>query len=224
MDVPIHIGFSILQYAKLRMLEFYYDFMDKYVSRKDFEYVEMDTDSAYMALSGPLEDIIKPELRRQFFEEYGQWFPRPYCSEHAVEFVNAKMSPHPGQRIWNKRSCCERVYKYHLRTPGLFKVEWSGDGILALNPKTYICWNDDDSREDTGKCSSKGLSKRTNKLTRRCFTDVLATKKPKCGTNHGFIKKDGQMFTYSQVKRGLTYFYAKRKVLEDGISTTSIDI
>ena len=31
MDVPVHIGFSILQYAKLRMLEFYYDFMDRWV-------------------------------------------------------------------------------------------------------------------------------------------------------------------------------------------------
>ena len=32
MDVPVHIGFSILQYAKLRMLEFYFDFMLRYVS------------------------------------------------------------------------------------------------------------------------------------------------------------------------------------------------
>ena len=29
MDTPVHIGFVILQYAKLRMLEFYYDFMDR---------------------------------------------------------------------------------------------------------------------------------------------------------------------------------------------------
>jgi hypothetical protein len=29
MDVPVVLGFCILQYAKLRMLEFYYDFMDR---------------------------------------------------------------------------------------------------------------------------------------------------------------------------------------------------
>ena len=29
MDVPVHIGFTILQLAKLRMLQFYYDFMDR---------------------------------------------------------------------------------------------------------------------------------------------------------------------------------------------------
>ena len=31
MDVPVAIGFTILQLAKLRMLEFYYDMMDKYI-------------------------------------------------------------------------------------------------------------------------------------------------------------------------------------------------
>ena len=29
MDCPTHVGFVVLQYAKLRMLEFYYDFMDR---------------------------------------------------------------------------------------------------------------------------------------------------------------------------------------------------
>lgn len=33
------------------MLEFYYDFMDTCCKREDFEYIEMDTDSAYMAIS-----------------------------------------------------------------------------------------------------------------------------------------------------------------------------
>ena len=58
MDVPVSIGFTILQLAKLRMLEFYYDLMDKYVDRRNFQYIEMDTDSAYMALIGPLDSII----------------------------------------------------------------------------------------------------------------------------------------------------------------------
>ena len=43
LDLPIQLGFFILQYAKLRMLEFYYDFLDSYVDRSDFEYIEMDT-------------------------------------------------------------------------------------------------------------------------------------------------------------------------------------
>ena len=36
LDLPIQIGFFILQLAKMRMLEFYYDFMDVFVERKHF--------------------------------------------------------------------------------------------------------------------------------------------------------------------------------------------
>ena len=44
--LPLHIGFFVYQYAKLRMLQFYYDFIDRYVERPLFQYCEMDTDSA----------------------------------------------------------------------------------------------------------------------------------------------------------------------------------
>ena len=46
LDLSIQLGYFILQYAKVRMLEFYFDFMDVYVDRSDFEHCEMDTDSA----------------------------------------------------------------------------------------------------------------------------------------------------------------------------------
>jgi hypothetical protein len=181
----------------------------------------MDTDSAYMALSGPLETIIRPELRTQFFEEYGKWFPRPYCPQHHEEFMRVKTAS-DGDHTWARRECCDKVYRYDTRTPGLFKEEWSGDAIVALNSKTYFCWNESDAK--AGKCSSKGLSKTTNTLTKENFLNVLNTKQPKTGQNKGFVKKDGSLYTYSQVKTGLTYFYAKRRVCADGVSTEPIDI
>jgi hypothetical protein len=46
----MHIGCFVYQYAKLRMLEFYYDFMDVFVDRRDFQYCAMDTASASMAI------------------------------------------------------------------------------------------------------------------------------------------------------------------------------
>ena len=62
LNLPIQIGFAILQYAKLKMLEWYYDFLLEYVDKSDFEYIEMDTDSAYFAITAPtLRDVIKPE-------------------------------------------------------------------------------------------------------------------------------------------------------------------
>ena len=40
LSLPIQIGYFILQYAKLRMLQFYYDFLDKFIDRADFQYCE----------------------------------------------------------------------------------------------------------------------------------------------------------------------------------------
>ena len=179
----------------------------------------MDTDSAYMALTGPLESIIKPERAKEFYEEYGKWFPRPYCDSHAKDFLRTKLSKDT-DRVWVPLECCKEVYRYDLRTPGLFKEEFKGEGIVALNSKTYFCWGGEDGDV---KYSSKGLSKRTNRLTKACYLDVLRSGKSKRGVNKGFVLKQNVMYTYEQFKTGLTYFYPKRKVLEDGVSTANID-
>jgi hypothetical protein len=60
------------------MLSFYFDLIDRFIDRKDFNLLEMDTDSLYMALSGPtLDDIVKPELKNEWVVEKKRWFPRP---------------------------------------------------------------------------------------------------------------------------------------------------
>ena len=71
---PFQIGIAVYQLAKLRMLEFYYDFLDRYFDRKDFELIQMDTDSNYLAISGKsLEDIVKPDMREEFEKEKKNW-------------------------------------------------------------------------------------------------------------------------------------------------------
>ena len=177
----------------------------------------MDTDSAYMALSAPLETIIKPREKMNFYNNYGQWFPRPYCDQHKSSFLAHKMQD---QGEWTREECCNKIYAFDQRTPGLFKDEFVGTGIIALNSKTYFCW----SEGDNCKYSSKGLSKRSNKLSREIFESVLVTGLSHTGLNRGFVKKNNTIYTYSQLRTGLTYFYAKRKVCEDGVSTEPIDI
>ena len=44
---PIIVGFFILQYIKLRMLELYYVFFEKFCDTDKYEELEMDTDSRY---------------------------------------------------------------------------------------------------------------------------------------------------------------------------------
>ena len=52
------------------MLEFYYDFLDRYFDRRDFELIQMDTHNNYIAISAEkLEDIVKPDLQKEFEEK-----------------------------------------------------------------------------------------------------------------------------------------------------------
>ena len=130
LDFPIHIGVFILNYAKLRMLEFYYDFLDHYLSREDFEYSEMDTDSAYMAISGDsFEELIKPDLRKEFEIDKHNWFVTPLAPQGK-------------------------------HTPGLFKVEFKGDKIIGLCSKSYCTESfATDSTPGQVKFSMKGVNK-----------------------------------------------------------------
>ncbi|MFM7981300.1 MAG: hypothetical protein ACKPKO_18490, partial [Candidatus Fonsibacter sp.] len=67
MDLPLQIFVAVYHLAKLRMLEFFYDFIDKFIDRSDYEMIEMDTDSNYFAFSdNNIEKLIKPELREQY--------------------------------------------------------------------------------------------------------------------------------------------------------------
>ena len=214
-NLPLHIGFFVYQYAKLRMLEFYYDFIDVYLNREDFQYIEMDTDSAYIALAGPsLEELVKPHLKAQFYKEWDRWFPAEACIAHQKEFVNTKLA---GQK-WQPKECCEMKKKYDRRTPGLFKIEWEGRGMVALCSKTYFGWG------EKNKCSTKGISKTQNTIDKEHFLQVLKTKQSSGGVNVGFQVKNNTVYTYQQQRNALSYLYPKRKVMEDGITTVPLMI
>ena len=65
---PIIDGFFILQYAKLRMLELYYNFFDRFRDVNKFEELEIDTDSLYLALSEEeLYDCIQKESKVEWY-------------------------------------------------------------------------------------------------------------------------------------------------------------
>ena len=46
---PYQCSITIYQLAKLHMLEFYYSFLDRYLDLCDFELIQMETNSLYMA-------------------------------------------------------------------------------------------------------------------------------------------------------------------------------
>ena len=67
-NMPVQGAAMIFSQAKLRMLQFVYDFIDKYIDRKDYQLCYTDTDSMWIAFSSenPFEDLIKPELKEEF--------------------------------------------------------------------------------------------------------------------------------------------------------------
>ena len=65
--VPIIVGFFILQCAKLRLLELYYNFFTRFCDVNKFEELQTDTDSLYLVLAEKeLEDCIRPEMRAEW--------------------------------------------------------------------------------------------------------------------------------------------------------------
>lgn len=85
------------QLAKLRMLEFYYDFLDKYVDHRDYEYCYMDTDSAYFAISSEeLREVVRPELLEEYDKDVANWLVTDEYSARTgglfkPEFIGSRM-------------------------------------------------------------------------------------------------------------------------------------
>ena len=95
--------------------------------------------------------------------------------------------------------------------------------MACLNPKVVHAWGHDESGPKS-KTSCKGSNKRRNLFGKEHFLSVLETQIPEIVINSGFIKDNLTIKTYTQKKQGLGFFYAKRKVLPDGIRTVHLDI
>ena len=120
-NLPIQVGYFVYQYAKLRMLQFYYDCIREFFDESDFVLGEMDTDSLYMMISSHcLDDIVKDDKRQEFYKAYRTWFPSPACDCHYDEFVETQCRKEKWD-ISNHKCCSDRL-KADQRTPGLFKV------------------------------------------------------------------------------------------------------
>ncbi len=70
----------------------------------------------------------------------------------------------------------------------------------------------------------KGLSKRQNVIDKDAFLAVLTNRRSGSGVNRGFRVRDSSVMAYVQDRAALTYFYGKRKVLADGVSTATLEV
>ena len=222
-DIPTQLGYTILQGGKLRMLQFYFDCLDYFLDRSDFQLVEVDTDSQYLALSAPIDkermdndlcyhplmSMVKPEVMDEFKTMlYG------HCHDDWEPNENIHFFP---------RQCCESHNKLDQKRPGLFKTEVWGTEITCACSKTYsVITCDPDPTHPSGfkeKISSKGIQGRALntvlKEANKSFGDLILQAQqgePTQVTNMGFrtLDKEG-IRTYRQKKNAINTRYMKRR-------------
>ena len=209
---PIIVGFFILQYAKLRMLELYCNFFERICDVNKFEELEKDIDSLYLALSGKeLYDCIREESKAEW-----ELLRTEDCKDDFT--TNATTSFFP-------RTCCTKHMKHDKREPGLFKEEFRCTEMLCFCSKTYFCF---DSNSNKYKFSSKGLNKRTLEYCgdgpMAKYGKVLDEFINATSTNKGFKTVHHSVATYEQTKKVLSHFYPKRIVDADGVHTRPLSL
>ena len=165
----------------------------------------------YVAISeADIEDIIREDMR-ELWNHYR-------ISDSQSDFLA------DGQYNFFPRICCSKLFKFDQWTPGLFREEFGCTEMVALSSKIYCCY---DQRSGNVKISSKGLNKYSliNNSTLEKYSNVLNYQHCEETINRGFrVVGHGKICTYEIIKNGLSYFYRKLKVLDDGIHTEQLDI
>ena len=166
---PFQVGIAVYQLAKLRMLEFYYDFLDRYFDRKDFELIQMDTESNYIAISAEkLEDVVKPELQKEFEENKKKWSAWDKWSGRTPGLFKLECE---GSRMI---TLCSKCYFVERIESEKNKLETTFEKIqkeLELLRTKGI------SKKENNKLSTKGMSKKQNEINWQRFKSALAGNK-----------------------------------------------
>ena len=224
---PTVVGFWVLQRAKKRLLEMWYNFFLKFVDRKYLIPCVCDTDSIYISFaSETFEECIRPEMK-------------PYFNHLREGFCSKKGGPRvldiSGGEHFMGRTCCREDMERDRFQPGVLHEEMAGDSIFALSSKTYFCEksekNPQTQKEEIvkTKSSAKGVNKGQISKDGAQYKDVLQNKNSIRTENMGFIKKytdsGSNIYTYATSKNSFNWFYIKRKLNPlDHNSTIPLDI
>lgn len=133
---PIYVAKAVYDLAKLRVLEWYYDFLCRFVKKENFELLYHDTDSFYLAIAGrSLDDIVEPSMRELYKTEKRQWL--------VTDGGNQRQ---PG--IFKLENSAQQMYCLAPKAYGLVNLD--GQSILKQSGIDTSRLSTDDSRF-TGK-------------------------------------------------------------------------
>ena len=191
---PYQCGIAVYHLAKLQMLEFYCDFLDKYFSRQDFELCYMDTDSFYLAMSGDsLDEIVRSEMKQAYEADKKNWLATDKFRERTPGLLKPEFVGTRG--VW-------LTAKYFLvQNEAPKKNKYSCKGVSKQNNDLHF-----QRYKDVLNIFLK--TRRYSELEEK---DIDKAK------NVGFRVYDQGVVTYEQSKLRLSGYYDKRYVLADGI-------
>ena len=191
---PSQVGIVVYQLAKLRMLQFYYDFLDHYLDRRDYELIQMDTDSMYFALSyGTPEEAVKPELREQFEREKKNWLSWDKWSSREPGLFKLESE---GTRAI---ALCSKCYFVEDELSGKAKKSSSKGMSQAHNE---LLWQRYEMALDGHKDMATNRGFRVHE-----------------GAMYTYEQRKLGLSAYYDKRLGLSAYYDKRWVLPDGIHT-----
>ena len=197
---PYQCDIAVYQQAKQRMLESYYDFLDKYSSRQDFELCYMDTHSFYLAMSGDsLDQIVRPEIKQAYEVDKKNWLATGKFSERTPVLFNHEFLGTRG--VWPTAKC------YLVQNEALSKNKYSCKGVSQEQ-------NDLNFQRYKNVLDVFLKTRRDSELEEK---DIDKAK------NMGFRVYDQGVVTYEQNKVGLSGYYDKPYVLGNGIHTKLLD-
>ena len=193
-------GIVVYQLAKLRMLEFYYDFQDKYFSRQDFDFCYMDTDPFYLAMSGnSLNVIVRPEMKQAHEADKKNWLATDKFSERTPGLFKPEIVGTRG--VWLTANC----YLVQNGTPN--ENKYSCKGVSKQNKNLHF-----QRYNDVLDVFLK--TKRDSELEEKDIDKAKSV---------GLRVYDQGVVTYEQNKLGLSAYYDKRYVLAYGIYTSPLE-
>ena len=194
---PCQRGIAVFQLTKLRMFEFYYDYLDKYFGRQGFEFCYMDIDSFYLAMSGDsLHEIAKPEMKQAYEADKKNWIATYKFSERTPGLFKPEFVGTRG--VWLTANCY----------------------LQDVNENKYSCKGVSKKHNDLYFQRYKDVLDVFLKARRDSELEEKDIHKAK---NVDFRVYDQGVVTCEQNKLGLSAYYDKRYVLGDGIHTRPLD-
>ncbi|KAA6352989.1 MAG: hypothetical protein EZS28_051484 [Streblomastix strix] len=185
---PLQVAFFVLDNAKYWYLNFIYNFMYKCLDMNRIHFIEGDTDSAYYAISGNLNEDFTQQFNavikdRDFYNENAKYF-----------FPTIKSDVYDEKKILG------------------LSIERQGTAMYALAPKNYMIETNNCANS---KIKLKGVNQKTNKITKAQIVDCINEGKITKCINNRLGQKNHQMSQLSIEKNGIIGIHTKAIVLEN---------